>query len=90
MLKIFAFSDGPFLRQSRANCMNDLKGNEVSFVSARKKFITALLTALQLRFTDKPGILCACSVFNLTQFPITKDEARGTNINFRQSVVNFL
>ena len=70
-------SDGLNLREGKNNQPDDLKGNDVAFISARTKLITALVSALQQRFIDNPGIIEACSVMNLSAFPMNKDEAEG-------------
>ena len=58
-------SDDLNLREGKCNEPEDLKGNDVAFKSARTKMISSLVSALQKRFIDNPGIIEACSVINL-------------------------
>lgn len=73
-------SDGPYLRKAFRNTSADLKGVAAAFTSDRIKFTDSKLTALNHRFTDNPGILQACTVVNLKNFPTDKTEVKGIKI----------
>ncbi|XP_052253749.1 uncharacterized protein LOC127860038 [Dreissena polymorpha] len=61
--------NGMKLRQAMETAPAQLTGDDRSFISARQKFLTAIVESLHQRFTDKPGILAAVSAFNLSLFP---------------------
>ena len=55
----------------------ELLVNDRAFVSARQKFLCAIIDSLNQRFTDNPGIISSFSVLNLTLFP-SADDTEGT------------
>lgn len=59
-----------------------LLGNLTSFESARRIFVTNILTALNCRFVENPGILKTCGVIDLLKFPLNTDEAKGIKYFF--------
>ena len=70
------FSDGPYLRKA-LGFDRELKGDLTSFHSAIKAFTSNILSALNARFVENPGILRACSVIDLKIFPKITDEIKG-------------
>ena len=54
----------------------ELIGDDRAFVSARQKFLSAIIDSLKQRFTDNPGLISSFSVLNLTLFP-SADEIEG-------------
>ena len=60
-----------------AEAPDNLTERDISFVSARERFIGAVTEPLKKRFIDNPGILNVCSVFSLPTFPVD-GELNGT------------
>ncbi|XP_052074826.1 uncharacterized protein LOC127712430 isoform X2 [Mytilus californianus] len=69
-------SNGPYLRKAVETAHDHLKGDLTSFESARRIFTTNILSALNVRFVENPGILKTCGVLDLLKFPLNTDEAK--------------
>ncbi|CAC5404060.1 unnamed protein product [Mytilus coruscus] len=68
--------NGPYLRKAMETVHDHLKGDLTSFESARRIFTTNILSALNVRFVENPGILKTCGVLDLLKFPLNTDEAK--------------
>ena len=75
------YRDGLNLRKAIENEPASLTGNDTPFVSARSKFLTAIIESLHKRFTDDPGILGSMSVFNMSMFPTDEEDLQSKYCN---------